>query len=665
MNVEVGQIVGPYTILRRVGSGGMAVVYEAEDQQLARKVALKMLHAGLQDDSDLLMRFQREGEVVSQLVHPHIVPVYEFAHHAGQPYMVMLYIPGHTLKWHLRKRVLPLADITRIGSAIAHALTFAHARGVLHRDVKPGNVLIDDDGVPYLTDFGLARVLAQGESSLSAGMIVGTPHYLSPEQASGEYAVGPATDTYSLGVMLYEMVVGQVPFSSETPHAIIYDHIYTEPPYPTDVNAEIPTAVADVLMKALAKDPAERYDTPNAFMDAFRQAVADSNLETLSDDRSEVAARSISMLRKKKPGPSSAAKKEHVVAEFDFGQALNNALSGLDRDLSNIAPSIAGVIDSARTAWREMRGEDDHRPYIPPTEAELDAQIHERVQRRMRARRGWWAHFVVFLVINGIIIGTGSTFSSDMAAAAISAEYAGAEIGTVLYHEGQVALISATRPWGLIVVLFWLGGLLAHRVKVGSYSARVQDKQERRIMERLDAQYGPNWPNTITRGQYRQAEREVSHQLHKVTGFWAHLMNYLTGNLALLFAWGVLLQPILLAVIDLVKAQGDLEAVNALTAFVNASPPPVLIISALWTVGLVIHAVGALLSQSRSLENELAHERQLAESRRTPRKAKRGHPTTDEFADLLADHSPRPVRFDADGELTNSTVDAWNDRGQR
>ncbi|MEL7233434.1 MAG: serine/threonine-protein kinase, partial [Chloroflexota bacterium] len=297
MNLQPGQHIGKYIIEERIGSGGMAVVYRARHKQLQKDVALKMMHESIADDPDLLQRFLREAQIVSRLSHPNIVGLFDYDAENNQSFLVMQYINGRALKWHLRKRVLPLAEINTICTAIANALTYAHENDVLHRDVKPGNVIIAEDGTPFLTDFGLARVVSQGESSLSAGMIVGTPHYLSPEQASGEYEIGPAADIYALGVMLYEMVVGRVPFAAETPHAIVHDQIYTAPPRPTLVNPEIPADVEDVLMRVLEKDPSERYTTANDLMDAFNLAIQQSGLLELSEDRREIAAQSMAKLR--------------------------------------------------------------------------------------------------------------------------------------------------------------------------------------------------------------------------------------------------------------------------------------------------------------------------------------------------------------------------------
>jgi tetratricopeptide (TPR) repeat protein len=182
-------------------------------------------------------------------------------------------------------------------TAVGSALTYAHQKGVLHRDIKPSNIIIDRDNVPYVADFGLARIAQAGESTMSADMLLGTPHYMSPEQAKGQKTLDGRTDIYSLGVVMYELVVGRVPFSADTPYAIIHDHIYSPLPLPTVVNPDIPERVEMVLLKALAKDPVDRYETANDMVNAFRDAVQQENLNELRADRVSVAAVSLARLR--------------------------------------------------------------------------------------------------------------------------------------------------------------------------------------------------------------------------------------------------------------------------------------------------------------------------------------------------------------------------------
>jgi len=267
-----GENIGPYRIIEQLGQGGMATVYKAYHAALDRYVALKVLHPAFLEDHSFTARFQREARVVAKLDHPSIVPVYDFAEQEKRPYLVMKYITGETLKARLARGPLNAAEITQVVDAVGSALAYAHKQGILHRDIKPSNVLISNDGVMYLADFGLARIAQAGESTLSSDSIMGTPQYISPEQARGDKDLDSGTDIYSFGVMLYEMVVGQVPFSADTPFSIIHDHIYTPLPLPRSINKKVPESVERVLLKALAKERADRYEDIAALVQAFKAA---------------------------------------------------------------------------------------------------------------------------------------------------------------------------------------------------------------------------------------------------------------------------------------------------------------------------------------------------------------------------------------------------------
>ena len=292
-----GQTLGQYKVIAQMGSGGMATVYKAYQARLDRYVAIKMLHEAFQEDKNFLARFEREAKIVARLEHPHIVPVFDFDEYNGRPYLVMKYIEGRTLKAELEAAPLTLDDILRIMPPVADALDYAHRQGVLHRDIKPSNIIIDTNGTPYLTDFGLARMAQLGDSTLSQDVLLGTPHYISPEQAMGNRDLDARTDLYSLGVVLFELVVGRVPFSADTPFAVIHDQIYRPLPKPSSINPEITPAVDAVLEKALAKAPADRYATATEMIDAFRRAVDQSGMTTLDPDRSSVASESLAKLR--------------------------------------------------------------------------------------------------------------------------------------------------------------------------------------------------------------------------------------------------------------------------------------------------------------------------------------------------------------------------------
>jgi serine/threonine protein kinase len=274
MSFVPGQTVGAYRIVEQLGCGGMATVYKAYHAALDRYVALKVIHPAFRGDATFLARFQREARVVARLEHPNIVPVYDFSEHDGAPYLVMRFVPGTTLKARLKETTLSIPEIMDIVRPMAHALAYAHDQGVLHRDIKPSNVLLCEDGRVYLTDFGLARIIQSGESSLTRDSLVGTPHYISPEQAMGKSELDARTDVYSFGVVLYELLTGRVPFQADTPFAVIHDHIYTPLPLPRSVNAGLSVSWERVLLKALAKDPQDRYATPMELLAAAESCVA-------------------------------------------------------------------------------------------------------------------------------------------------------------------------------------------------------------------------------------------------------------------------------------------------------------------------------------------------------------------------------------------------------
>jgi serine/threonine protein kinase len=278
MPFAVGENVGPYRIIEQLGQGGMATVFKAYHASLDRYVAIKALHPAFNQDPNFEARFQREARVVAKLEHPHIVPVYDYAEHEKRPYLVMKFIEGNTLKARLDKGPLASEDIARIVDAVGSALSYAHRQGILHRDIKPSNVLVAKDGQMYLADFGLARMAQSGESTLSSDMIMGTPQYISPEQAMGIKELDERTDLYSFGVMLYEMVVGKVPFNADTPFSVIHDHIYSPLPLPHTVNPDVPESVERVLLKALAKERDARYKNVAQMVTAFKDAWAESGV---------------------------------------------------------------------------------------------------------------------------------------------------------------------------------------------------------------------------------------------------------------------------------------------------------------------------------------------------------------------------------------------------
>jgi len=273
MAFTAGETVGAYRVIQQLGQGGMATVYKAYHPALDRYVALKVLHPAFREDASFLMRFQREAKVIAKLEHPHIVPIYDYAEHLGQPYLVMKFIEGETLKARLARGPLAPDEALRILQAAGAALSHAHRQGILHRDIKPSNILLTPRGEVFLADFGLARIAELGATTLSADMLLGTPHYISPEQGQGRRDLDAGTDIYSLGVVLYEIVVGRVPFTADTPFSIVHDHIFTPLPLPRTVNPRVPEAVERVLLRALAKERADRFADVDSLVTAFVESV--------------------------------------------------------------------------------------------------------------------------------------------------------------------------------------------------------------------------------------------------------------------------------------------------------------------------------------------------------------------------------------------------------
>lgn len=285
MSLSIGESVGAYRIVEQLGQGGMATVFKAYHASLDRYVAIKVLHPAFKEDPTFLARFQREARVVAKLEHINIVPVYDFAEHNGAPYLVMKFIEGETLKARLARAPLTVEETLRVIEAMGAGLDYAHRQGILHRDIKPSNVMLARDGGIYIADFGLARIALAGESTLSTDAMLGTPHYMSPEQAKGVKELDAGTDIYSLGVVLYELTVGRVPYSADTPFAIIHDHIYTPLPPPRAANPNVPESIERVLLKALAKERTDRYADVADMVTAYKRATIPFVAQLLDRDQ--------------------------------------------------------------------------------------------------------------------------------------------------------------------------------------------------------------------------------------------------------------------------------------------------------------------------------------------------------------------------------------------
>jgi serine/threonine protein kinase len=275
MSNLTGQSLGRYHILEQLGEGGMATVYKAYDTRLERNVAVKIILQGKQQSEQFIKRFEREAKTLASLSHPNIVSVIDYGEQDGLPYLVMEYIPGGTLKHKLNGQPMPWQAAARSLIPIARALGAAHAMKIIHRDVKPANILITQSGEPMLSDFGIAKILEQEETLAltSSGVGIGTPEYMAPEQGLGKGVDGRA-DIYALGITFYELVTGRKPYRADTPMAILHKQLSESLPAPSKFRPEIPALVENVLFKALAKDPKNRYQNMEEFAQALEKIAA-------------------------------------------------------------------------------------------------------------------------------------------------------------------------------------------------------------------------------------------------------------------------------------------------------------------------------------------------------------------------------------------------------
>ncbi len=271
--IQPGQQIGPYQVINQIGKGGMATVYKAYHAAVDRYVAIKIISNQLVENAEFLKRFQQEARLIAKLEHPHILPIHDFGETDGVPYMVMRYLEAGTLKERLKSNALTLAEIDRIFSQLADALQYAHENGVIHRDIKPSNVMLDKRGSVFLTDFGVAKMLESSSSLTATGTVTGTPDYMSPEQAQG-LKVDGRSDVYSLGIVLFEMLTGRVPFEAETPLAVLFKQIQEPPPPLSVIRPDLPYQLEAVLLKALTKTPADRFSSIDEFHDAWRRAIS-------------------------------------------------------------------------------------------------------------------------------------------------------------------------------------------------------------------------------------------------------------------------------------------------------------------------------------------------------------------------------------------------------
>ncbi len=273
MTFMTGHYLGKYEIQTEIGRGGMGIVYKGFDTVLQRPVAVKVLPPALAVDQEFVQRFRREAILAARLHHPHIVIVHDVGEQNGIHYIVMDYLQGQTLdRWMQQQGPLPAELALRVIQQVADALDYAHEQGVIHRDIKPSNIMLSPSGHVTLMDFGLVRA-TEGTGVTRSGILIGTPEYMAPEQVMGQPA-DRRTDVYALGVVVYQLLTGQVPFPRTTPPAIFHAHVYESPPPPRTLRPDLPPAVEAVMLKALAKQPEQRYAQAGALVADFATAAA-------------------------------------------------------------------------------------------------------------------------------------------------------------------------------------------------------------------------------------------------------------------------------------------------------------------------------------------------------------------------------------------------------
>jgi serine/threonine-protein kinase len=271
----IGATIGKYVIESYLARGGMSEIYLAHDTTTEKTVAVKLVHTSQRENC---LRFKREVRAIARLHHPHILPILDNGEYASWCYMVTPYISNGTLHERLARGPLTLEETGRLLRQLADALSYAHTQGIVHRDIKPSNILLDEEGFIYLADFGLVKGIPDDHSVTQSEYIVGTPEYLAPELVDGQATA--LSDIYALGILLYQMLCGRVPFKGHTPVATVWQHLYDEPEPPSRRNPTIPPAVEYVILHAITKQPVKRIQSVEQLALAYQEALLNPTIET-------------------------------------------------------------------------------------------------------------------------------------------------------------------------------------------------------------------------------------------------------------------------------------------------------------------------------------------------------------------------------------------------
>ena len=381
-----GRTFGVYRILEPLGRGGMASVYKAYQPSVDRHVALKILPRHLAEDPNFLARFEQEAKILAKLQHPHILPVHDFGESDGFTYIVMPFIRTGTLAATLTGQPLPFDQIKRVIAQIGDALDCAHTQGLVHRDVKPSNILLDERGNCLLADFGIAKMLEGTDALTATGSLIGTPQYMSPEQGMGTPIDG-RSDIYSLGVVLYEMATGQVPFEAETPLAVVVKHIHDPLPLPSRVNPTIPEPLHRMILRAMHKDPSERFPTANAMVAAMSATTAPA-IGTGGADNMPTSGATTEAFMSPSVANQNAAATTTSIAPATQPRVAADETSGRRRSFA-IGAAILVVLALLLFLWPGDDPETESRQTLssgtPPISDAASAPVGDRTPRSARA----------------------------------------------------------------------------------------------------------------------------------------------------------------------------------------------------------------------------------------------------------------------------------------
>ncbi len=383
----VGQTVGKYQIVELLGRGGMAEVYKAYQENLDRHVAIKVMHSFLADEEGFLARFKREAKAMASLNQNNIVSVYDFEVQEGMYYIVMEFVSGGTLKRRLELLSnngdrMPLSESVQLVMEVAGALSYAHKRGMVHRDIKPGNIMLDEGGHAVLTDFGIAKILS-GPTVTATGAMIGTPAYMSPEQGLGQPG-DERSDLYALGVLFYQMSTGRLPYDADTPLAVILKHVNEPVPQPAIFNEDIPQPIQDVIVKAMAKNPDDRYQSAQEMMIELKSAASASNMDVASAVLIAATVRD-----QPTPVPKQLADATRVAPPAATIIAAKEASAPPPADATRVAPpSPIGETEIAVPI-----------PPIPPTPTEIAASPVPAAESEKKGSKLWIIGLVVLLLI--------------------------------------------------------------------------------------------------------------------------------------------------------------------------------------------------------------------------------------------------------------------------